>query len=114
MSLSTQQIASTLPRLRGLIEEWESKNATLPTSPDKLGSTTSSDQTSSTRSKRDVIITFRTRPMLPEEGSRFVPAEVASSNSEDTDPDAYLCEAISVRSMEPGITVAHVPSMKVL
>jgi hypothetical protein len=102
MSLSTQQIASSLPHLRGLIKEWESKNTPLSTRPDNAPA-------------RDVIIAFRTRPILSDEGARFIPIEDTSSVSENNiDPDAYLCAAISVRSVEPGITVAHAPSQKVI
>jgi len=102
MSLSPVQLATHLPRIRELIEEWKSKNT--------KGTSTPKD-TDPSIVPSDVILAFRTRPILPGEGEMLV--EQVRDQENAIKPEDLICSGITVQSGEPGIMVAHLPAMKV-
>ncbi|KAF8580953.1 P-loop containing nucleoside triphosphate hydrolase protein [Ramaria rubella] len=106
MSLSPHQVSSHLPHIRQLICDWESSEIPNgPTGVENFNPLTTSD----------VIVAFRTRPVLPGEDSRLaaqVDTNTVSMSDEDNTQDSYLCTAVSLKRVGPGLTVVHVPSMK--
>lgn len=98
MSLSSQQIALHLPALRENIQQWRET---------QKKSTPAQGSTVVDLESKSVVIAFRTRPILPGEGLKFVPVEEQESA---TDENQYVCEAITFNETS---VVAHSPSMKV-
>jgi kinesin family member 2/24 len=116
-----------LPRLRALLADWEKKQA-----PAKPFSTSQQDiqarfnetlvsgvAASDDAESKDVIVAFRTRPPLENEAAtKFgVAAEGDNSSTENADNGSSgmveFCAGITLASAEPGVFVAHTPSMKV-
>ena len=102
MSLSSQQLSQYLPRVRELIRQWESTKKQANNPAERENSTV-----------RDVVVVFRTRPILPGEADMLA-ALVHVEDGEVPDPDYFLCSGISVKQEQNiGTMIAHVPSLKV-
>lgn len=112
MASSAALTTSQLPRLRAILDEWRA--AQPPTNGfksdvDQLATRLAASSLDGGASK-DVVVTFRTRPSLPNEAAEKFKAD--GGNEEDADKVEF-CSGITVTSAEPGIFVAHTPGMKV-
>ncbi|KAF8523516.1 P-loop containing nucleoside triphosphate hydrolase protein [Hysterangium stoloniferum] len=102
MALSVQQLPSYLPEIRGLLQDWKTSQ-----SKQTQANSAGSDPTASS----DVIVAFRTRPILPEEMTSDL-AQTELNDASDELNGSNICIGISVKHLEPGVTVAHVPNLK--
>ncbi|EIN08038.1 P-loop containing nucleoside triphosphate hydrolase protein [Punctularia strigosozonata HHB-11173 SS5] len=105
-----------LPRLRQLLVDWEKKQPPLKPFSTSLEDIKARSERTAVfgdaldDGSKDVIVAFRTRPPLENEAAtQFVTAnEDAGSDPRDVE----FCPGITVASEEPGVFVAHTPSMK--
>jgi hypothetical protein len=112
MPLSQQQLSTCISEIPRLLHDWERSYVT-PSSDKRVNTGTTIS------ASRDVVVAFRTRPVLPTELSTVS----SHSGNDKTDNgsgaddlvqlEPSTCLGISVKQVEPGITVVHVPSMKV-
>lgn len=105
MSLSSQQLLLHLPKVRELIQGWESGAKSNVKEPIR--------EFAQAATQRDVVVAFRTRPILPGEAEMLASQVHEEEGDVKRDPEFYLCTSISVHCEQPGKMVAHVPSMKV-
>ncbi|KIJ53976.1 hypothetical protein M422DRAFT_201072 [Sphaerobolus stellatus SS14] len=101
MSLSAQQLSQYLPRVRELIQKWEFSSKASTTKGDKL-----------TGATRDVIVAFRTRPVLPGEADMLAAQVQVQDGEDERESEYYLCNGISVKQEQTGSMIAHVPTLK--
>jgi kinesin family member 2/24 len=110
MPLSQKQLSTCISEIPQLLHDWERSYVTLSTDKrDNTGTTISAS--------RDVVVAFRTRPVLPTElstvSSHLENDKTDNGTGSDDLVQSSPCLGISVKQVEPGITVVHVPSMKV-
>jgi kinesin family member 2/24 len=110
---------TNLPVLRSRFEEWSAKQ------PPPRGFTSKlpdAPQVEGIPDGKDVVVALRTRPPLAGEAARFsVPADAVDDEAtkdgqivkEGDLAIPEFCPGISVPSAEPGVFIAHVPTMKV-
>ncbi|TFK50819.1 P-loop containing nucleoside triphosphate hydrolase protein [Heliocybe sulcata] len=118
---SATSITSNLPLFRSLLSDWSAKQ------PPPKGFTTTTEEISEVFDKRlsdkasglyetgkDVLVTFRTRPPLEDEAAEKFKAVVDSEEGQEVQVQEKVefCEGITLASAEPGVFVAHVPSVK--
>ncbi|KZT22519.1 P-loop containing nucleoside triphosphate hydrolase protein [Neolentinus lepideus HHB14362 ss-1] len=118
---SASSITSNLPLFRSLLSEWSAKQ------PAVRGFTSTPEEISAAFDKRlqdkqsglyetgkDVLVAFRTRPPLENEAAEKFKA-VAKEDADEAaaiEEKVEFCEGITLASAEPGVFVAHVPSVK--
>ncbi|EPQ55331.1 P-loop containing nucleoside triphosphate hydrolase protein [Gloeophyllum trabeum ATCC 11539] len=115
---SATSITSNLSLFRSLLSEWSAKQPKvkgLATTPEEISASFDrrlQDKASGIHDTgKDVVVAFRTRPPLENEA-----AEKFKGNQEEGDlnvpAEVTFCEGITLASAEPGVFIAHVPSVK--
>ncbi|TFK33530.1 P-loop containing nucleoside triphosphate hydrolase protein [Crucibulum laeve] len=107
MSLSATQISASLPRIRELLDNWKS-------SPSVESKEKGNEPKQATTTGREVIVAFRTRPTLSWEAAMLAEQVRMTSDQqiEKDQEESLLCSGITMVDQNPGVTVAHVPTMK--